>query len=561
MKINSILNEYLETFPNEYKRLAQLIELVENFPNDDELISRKNFVGHITASGFVISRSRTKVLLLYHKTLRKFLQPGGHVELGEQSPLDAALREVREETSISTLDYLPFHYFNNDVPIDIDTHPIPENKSKNEPAHWHHDFRYLFLCDDEIEGLTIDENESVEYQWVEINELLRMQTFSVVTGKIQKALSQEFRPKKFYERLVGRIDSERKVGTIVVMHFLPDVFSHLRTLDKVSEIITLIPKPKSIVQNVYDMVQSRFHVQKATRELIQNTDIIAKTIASTDREIILFDIGGYFAPILNDLALVFPGKILGVVEDTENGHQKYESLNSLPLPVYSVARSPLKANEDFLVGQSVLFSADAILRDAGKLIQYLNCSVLGYGKIGNSIAYHLTLRGVKPNVFDTNPVRRLEAYNRVCFTPSRSYIMRNSDVIFCATGNQALNILDFRQLKPGCFIFSVTSSDDEMNLTFLNSEYNAEEVAEYITKYSNFNNHFYLVNKGNAVNFIHKAVMGDFIHLVKGEMIWALNEILTKRPQAGLYELPNEARREIAEIWMNIFVDDDYPFA
>jgi len=49
-----------------------------------------------------------------------------------------------------------------------------------------------------------------------------------------------------------------------------------------------------------------------------------------------------------------------------------------------------------------------------------------------------------------------------------------------------------------------------MDLKFLNSEYEIEEVASNITKYANFHNHFFLVNKGNAVNFIHKAVLGDF---------------------------------------------------
>jgi adenosylhomocysteinase len=167
------------------------------------------------------------------------------------------------------------------------------------------------------------------------------------------------------------------------------------------------------------------------------------------------------------------------------------------------------------------------------------------------------LRGVKPSVFDINPIRRLEAYNYLCSAPNRARVIQNSDVLFCATGNQALNILDFRQLKSGCFVFSVTSSDDEINLSYLNSEYNREEVAPNITKYSNFNNHFYLVNKGNAVNFIHKAVLGDFIHLVRGEMIYALGLLLSKRPQAGLHELTLEERRIVAETWMNTFIDGD----
>src|SRR5262245_55625991 len=119
-KIRSIIGEYLAAFPEERKRLNRLSDLIENVSDDRELISRKNFIGHITASGFIISRSRSTVLLLHHKTLGKLLQPGGHMEPDEHSPLDGALREIREETYLTSLDHLPFH-FNSEVPIDIDT--------------------------------------------------------------------------------------------------------------------------------------------------------------------------------------------------------------------------------------------------------------------------------------------------------------------------------------------------------------------------------------------------------------------------------------------------------
>jgi len=33
------------------------------------------------------------------------------------------------------------------IPIDIDTHYIPENKKKDERQHFHHDFRYIFIYD------------------------------------------------------------------------------------------------------------------------------------------------------------------------------------------------------------------------------------------------------------------------------------------------------------------------------------------------------------------------------------------------------------------------------
>jgi hypothetical protein len=47
---------------------------------------------------------------------------------------------------------------------------------------------------------------------------------------------------------------------------------------------------------------------------------------------------------------------------TENGLHRYLCHEKPPCPVFSVARSPLKDSEDYLVGQSVVFSAEALLR-------------------------------------------------------------------------------------------------------------------------------------------------------------------------------------------------------
>lgn len=51
------------------------------------------------ASSYVIDFANAKVLLMYNKKLHKWLQPGGHVK-EDELPIDAAIREVKEETGI-----------------------------------------------------------------------------------------------------------------------------------------------------------------------------------------------------------------------------------------------------------------------------------------------------------------------------------------------------------------------------------------------------------------------------------------------------------------------------
>ena len=52
---------------------------------------------HFVATGYVVKDGRT--LLLYHKKLKMWLPPGGHIDEGEL-PEEAALREIKEETGL-----------------------------------------------------------------------------------------------------------------------------------------------------------------------------------------------------------------------------------------------------------------------------------------------------------------------------------------------------------------------------------------------------------------------------------------------------------------------------
>ena len=50
------------------------------------------------ASAFVLNHEN-KILLIWHKKFNKYIQPGGHLNEGEE-PYEAAIREVLEETHI-----------------------------------------------------------------------------------------------------------------------------------------------------------------------------------------------------------------------------------------------------------------------------------------------------------------------------------------------------------------------------------------------------------------------------------------------------------------------------
>lgn len=92
--------------------------------------------GHFTASAFVVCPERRRVLLIHHRKLGRWLQPGGHIEPGDIDLVAAARREVAEETGVLVSEPLGTGIF------DVDVHPIPVTPKLG--AHRHFDVRYAF---------------------------------------------------------------------------------------------------------------------------------------------------------------------------------------------------------------------------------------------------------------------------------------------------------------------------------------------------------------------------------------------------------------------------------
>lgn len=156
----------------------------------DAAIDRKNFNGHITTSAFIVNSGRTHLLLLHHKSLNRWLQPGGHAETTDESLLASALREASEETGIPTkhLTNLPLTS-DPDLPFDIDSHHIPANDRKLEPGHYHHDLRYLFIYSGDG-AHHFNTEESTGMQWVNLTDLYTDNTFASVSLKIANFLAK-----------------------------------------------------------------------------------------------------------------------------------------------------------------------------------------------------------------------------------------------------------------------------------------------------------------------------------------------------------------------------------
>jgi 8-oxo-dGTP pyrophosphatase MutT (NUDIX family) len=126
-----------------------------------DCLIRSNLAGHLTGSAFVVDRERKRLLLIHHRALDRWLQPGGHAD-GDHDLERVARREVLEETGLGDLELL------SPRPFDLDIHPIPAKPGV--PGHLHYDVRFLFAAGGEAR-LQGDEREVRAAAWVPLDRL------------------------------------------------------------------------------------------------------------------------------------------------------------------------------------------------------------------------------------------------------------------------------------------------------------------------------------------------------------------------------------------------------
>lgn len=173
MPLLDTLQSYI---PHDAKEANDLQRVIAFLQQASQPFHRETLAGHVTGSALVINSNQTHILLLHHRQLGRWLQPGGHCD-GNPDPLVVAIKEVQEETGLNAIPA-------TEQIFDIDVHPIPAKKGV--PAHWHYDIRYLLIADDRV-PLEKSERETIDLQWVPIPQVLEIapeESFCRVVAKL-----------------------------------------------------------------------------------------------------------------------------------------------------------------------------------------------------------------------------------------------------------------------------------------------------------------------------------------------------------------------------------------
>ncbi|MFJ2854465.1 NUDIX domain-containing protein [Streptomyces rubiginosohelvolus] len=165
--VREVVAAYLGRHPGERPTLGPLLEALDA---PGEVTARATLPGHITCSAAVVDHDGRVLHVRHNASGGKWLLPGGHVEPVDATLMAAAVREVHEETGIPPAALCQNAAFCHE-PADIDFHPIDPNPAKDEPAHQHYDFRFVFHLVPPSTKTTVQAEEISGTDWLPLDQV------------------------------------------------------------------------------------------------------------------------------------------------------------------------------------------------------------------------------------------------------------------------------------------------------------------------------------------------------------------------------------------------------
>ena len=124
---------------------------------------------HFCASAFVVDPATKKMLLVFHGTFKKWVQPGGHIE-DDEFPEETAMREVFEETGYK-IELIGEHFPREDDLV----RPLGIQKNRGSNGDYHIDIIYAAKP---LNHVKVKRDEEItNYRWFTREELDHLNVF------------------------------------------------------------------------------------------------------------------------------------------------------------------------------------------------------------------------------------------------------------------------------------------------------------------------------------------------------------------------------------------------
>ena len=158
-------------------------ELLRRLRSGEDLYTRDNAAGHLTASAWVVSPDRKQVLMAYHNLYGSWAWLGGHAD-GDRDLLAAAVREVREESGLEDVRAVTPDIYSLEI-LPVAGH---EKRGVYVPSHLHLNVTFLLEADPAAPvRRKPDENSAVA--WFGLEEALSASAEPWMRERIYKKLN------------------------------------------------------------------------------------------------------------------------------------------------------------------------------------------------------------------------------------------------------------------------------------------------------------------------------------------------------------------------------------
>lgn len=142
MRRVTLLEELEQYRPWNEQEERDRTELLRRLRSGEDLYTRDNSAGHLTASAWVVSPDRRRVLMAYHNIYDSWSWLGGHAD-GDRDLLAVALREVREESGLTAVRPVSRSIYSVEI-LTVDGH---EKRGAYVSSHLHLNVTYLLEAD------------------------------------------------------------------------------------------------------------------------------------------------------------------------------------------------------------------------------------------------------------------------------------------------------------------------------------------------------------------------------------------------------------------------------
>ena len=183
----SLRDDILAFVPQNEQEQMDKGELLKWLDSGVDIFSRSCNAAHLTASGWVVSPDRKKVLMAYHNLYDSWAWLGGHAD-GETDLRAVAQREILEESGLEAVKPLGKGIFSLEI-LTVEGH---EKREKYVPCHLHLNVTYLFEADP---GAPLrckpDENKAVA--WFDVSQVLEKSSEPWFCQRIYPKLMEKVR--------------------------------------------------------------------------------------------------------------------------------------------------------------------------------------------------------------------------------------------------------------------------------------------------------------------------------------------------------------------------------